>query len=104
MYRGKWSEDKQSKYLIMHTLDIEVRTYIHTTISDGYGELQFASNDVYRGHWKDGVRHGSVSIFTVTIDITVLRRYVTAANTDSIRRFLKTVIASIASIATHSNP
>ena len=39
-----------------------------------------------------------------TIDITVLRGYETAANTDSIRRFLKTVIASLASIATHSNP
>ena len=30
--------------------------------TDGYGELQFASNDVYRGHWKDGVRHGSVRV------------------------------------------
>ena len=27
---------------------------------DGYGELQFASDDIYRGHWKDGVRHGKV--------------------------------------------
>ena len=27
---------------------------------DGFGELQFASDDIYRGNWKDGVRHGKV--------------------------------------------
>ena len=39
---------------------------IHTILGfsfsfiDGFGELQFASNDVYRGQWKDGIRHGTV--------------------------------------------
>ncbi len=28
--------------------------------ADGMGELQYASNDIYRGHWKDGFRHGKV--------------------------------------------
>ena len=29
--------------------------------ADGMGELQYTSNDIYRGYWKDGTRHGSVS-------------------------------------------
>ena len=32
---------------------------------DGYGELQFASDDVYRGFWKDGIRHGKVGVYAI---------------------------------------
>ena len=42
-------------------------THLHTSHTltfhtDGFGELKFVSNDVYRGYWKDGVRSGGVSI------------------------------------------
>ncbi len=30
--------------------------------SDGMGELQYYTGDVYRGSWKEGLRHGKVSI------------------------------------------
>lgn len=51
----------------VHILYTICSTYVHILpvfITDGYGELQFASNDVYRGNWKEGVRHGSVSSYT----------------------------------------
>ena len=54
--------------------------------------------------WHSTILQCALLLVSTVIDITVLRGYETAANTDSIRRFLKTVIASIASIATHSNP
>ena len=46
-----------------HTLTHHTHT-LPPTHSDGYGELKFVSNDVYRGYWKDGVRNGDVSTHT----------------------------------------
>ncbi len=46
-----------------HTLTHHTHT-LPPTHSDGFGELKFVSNDVYRGYWKDGVRNGDVSTHT----------------------------------------
>ena len=71
VYRGRWSEDKQSMSLLSHphtctciTMHTPTHSHTHTLThshEDGMGELQFASNDIYRGYWKDGIRHGDVS-------------------------------------------
>ena len=28
--------------------------------SDGYGETRYCNDDVYKGQWKDGIKHGKV--------------------------------------------
>ena len=92
---------------IMHTLACAT-LIVHTSCTS----LPHTITCIYHAyHWLCSHIHiidcattyTSLSCNPHTIDITVLRGYETAANTDSIRRFLKTVIASIASIATLRN-
>ena len=44
---------------------------------DGFGELHYASGDVYKGTWKDGQRHGKVSLFlSLSLSLSLVHSHV----------------------------
>ena len=45
-----------------YTLACTSLTTCITSCTDGIGELQYYTGDVYRGSWKDGLRHGKVHV------------------------------------------
>ena len=75
VYNGHWADDKQS---MSSSLTCFCSCFIHHSFSSfssssssssptsypgGYGELKYASGDVYRGMWREGLRNGKVRLF-----------------------------------------
>ena len=46
--------------IVILFITVITRVFLSFFCLDGIGELKYYTGDVYRGSWKDGLRHGKV--------------------------------------------